>query len=137
MDTSLLEEIKLRLDTNRYELKKLDEMYIKAFAPEGYKKGTSYEDYDTIHGSRKEYRIEDFERRRNKLICSIDYDEKVLFKLVNEINIDTYLDLLEDTKDKIEYLRNVQGYSINKISEKLDISRRHVNRVLKSRKELN
>lgn len=135
MDKNLLEEIKLRLDTNRYELKKLDEFYLKAFAPKGYKGSTSYNDYDTIPSGNKEYSIEEFSIIRNRLIKSIKYDEKVLFKLVNEINIDTYLNLLEDTKERIEYLRNVQGYSINKISEKLDISRRHVNRVLKSVKK--
>ena len=134
MDKNLLEEIKLRLDTNRYELKKLDEFYLKAFAPKGYKGSTSYNDYDTIPSGNKEYSIEEFSIIRNKLIKSIEYDEKVLFKLVNEINIDTYLNLLEDTKERIEYLRNVQGYSINKISEKLNISRRHVNRVLKTNK---
>lgn len=134
MDKNLLEEIKLRLDTNRYELKKLDEFYLKAFAPKGYKGSTSYNDYDTIPSGNKEYSIEEFSIIRNRLIKSIEYDEKVLFKLVNEINLDTYLELLEDNKEKIEYLRNVQGYSINKISEKLDISRRHVNRVLKTNK---
>lgn len=135
MDKNLLEEIKLRLDTNRYELRKLDEFYLKAFAPKGYKGSTSYNDYDTIPSGNKEYSIEEFLIIRNRLIKAIEYDEKVLFKLVNEINLDAYLELLEDNKEKIEYLRNVQGYSINKISEKLDISRRHINRVLKKENE--
>lgn len=131
MDKNLLEEIKLRLDTNRYELRKLDEMYIKAFSPNGYKKGTSYEDYDVIHGSRKEYSIEDFEIQRNKLIKAIEYDDKVLFNLLNDLNIDEYLKLLSNNKEKIDYLRNVQGYTIKEIEVKLGLSKRHIQRVLK------
>ena len=131
MDTSLLEEIKLRLDTNRYELKKLDEMYIKAFAPEGYKKGTSYKDYDTIHGSRKEYSIEDFERKRNKLIKAIEYDDNALFNALNEIDVDKYLQCLSTTKLKVGYLKNVVGMSKTEISDKLKLSYRHIQRVYK------
>lgn len=79
MDKNLLEEIKLRLDTNRYELRKLDEFYLKAFAPKGYKGSTSYNDYDTIPSGYKEYSIEEYSIKRNKLIKSIKYDENAFF----------------------------------------------------------
>lgn len=63
MQNELMKEIKLRLETNRYELKRLDKIYLKAFSPKGYKGCTSYNDYDTIPAGNKEYRIEVFEKR--------------------------------------------------------------------------
>lgn len=131
MDKNLLEEIKLRLDTNRYELKKLDEIYIKVFAPKGYKKGTSYKDYDTIHGSRKEFNIIDFYNKRERLEKIIKLDEEVLFREMNEIDIDKYLKLLINNREKIDYLRNIKGFTIKEISEKLNLSERHIQRVCK------
>lgn len=131
MDKNLLEEIKLRLDTNRYELKKLDEFYLKAFAPKGYKGSTSYNDYDTIPSGNKEYSIEEFSIIRNKLIKSIEYDEEALFNALNEIDVDKYLQCLSTTKLKVGYLKNVVGMSKTEISEKLKLSYRHIQRVYK------
>lgn len=131
MDTNLLEEIKLRLDTNRYELKKLDEEYIKVFAPEGYKGSTSYNDYDTIHGSRKEFNIMDFYNKRKRLEKIIELDEAILFRETNDIDINKYLKLLINNREKIDYLRNIKGFTIKEISEKLNLSERHVQRVCK------
>ncbi|WP_436514082.1 hypothetical protein [Clostridium thermobutyricum] len=131
MDKNLLEEIKLRLDTNRYELRKLDEKYIKVFAPEGYKKGTSYKDFDTIHGSRKEFNIIDFYNKRERLEKIIKLDEAILFRETNDIDIDKYLKLLINNREKIDYLRNIKGFTIKEISEKLNLSERHVQRVCK------
>ncbi|OPX48486.1 hypothetical protein [Clostridium thermobutyricum] len=134
MDKQLVEEIKLRLETNRYELQQLDKKYLKAFAPEGYKSGTSYNDYDTIHGSRQEYRIEEFALKRERLIKAIKYDEKALFKRLNEIDLNKYLESL-DTKECIDYLRNVEGFTYQRISEQLGISVRYIQRVCKKLKK--
>lgn len=50
-------EVELRIITNERQLKELDEEYLRAFSPEGYKSVTSYNDYDAINGSRKEYQV--------------------------------------------------------------------------------
>lgn len=131
MDKNLLEEIKLRLDTNRYELKKLDEFYLKAFAPKGYKGSTSYNDYDTIPSGNKEYSIEEFSIIRNRLLKAIEYDEKAIFNMLNLIDVDEYLKLLKTNTERIDYLRNVRGYTLKKIENKLGLNKRYIQRVLK------
>lgn len=131
MDKNLLEEIKLRLDTNRYELRKLDEFYLKAFAPKGYKGSTSYNDYDTIPSGNKEYSIEEFTIIRNRLLKAIEYDEKAIFNMLNLIDVDEYLKLLKTNTERIDYLRNVRGYTLKKIENKLGLNKRYIQRVLK------
>lgn len=131
MDKSLVEEIKLRLDTNRYELKRLDKFYLKAFAPKGYKCSTSYNDYDTIPSGNKEYRIEEFESERNKLIKAIEYDEEALYNALNTIDIDKYLSLLSSNKQRVDYLRNVKNYKLKDIESKLGLSKRYILKILK------
>ena len=131
MDKNLLEKIKLRLDTNRYELKKLDEFYLKAFAPKGYKGSTSYNDYDTIPSGNKEYSIEEFSIIRNRLLKAIEYDEKAIFNMLNLIDVDEYLKLLKTNTERIDYLRNVRGYTLKKIENKLGLNKRYIQRVLK------
>lgn len=131
MNKHLLEEIKLRLDTNRYELKKLDEFYLKAFAPKGYKESTSYNDYDTIPSGNKEYSIEEYSTKRHKLVKEIRYDEKALGNILNSIKVDEYLQFLKTNTEKIDYLRNVQEYTLKEIANKLGLNKRYIQRVLK------
>lgn len=70
-----VEEIKQRIDNNLKALKELDEKYLKAYKPKEWSEGSSYNDYDSIHGGKKEPRIEDYYKERQKILALIELDE--------------------------------------------------------------
>lgn len=127
-------EIQDRIEQNKKALKELDNKYLKAFAPEGYKSGTSYNDYDTIHGSRKELRVEDYIREREKIRVLIELDEQILSTEIAIAEDEKYLSKLKNKEDKIKYLRKVRGYTQERTAEILNVDVRTIQRIEKNMK---
>lgn len=115
-------------------LYKLDEKYLKAYSPKGCPGGTSYNDYDTIHGSKKEPRIEDYHKERQRILAMIDLDEQLLISISMRIDEKEYVELLKNNNQKVKYYRFVKGYTQSETSEILNISERQVRRIEKELK---
>lgn len=127
----VMNEIKERIDRNENLIRTLDKKYIRALAPAGLYSGTSYEDYDTIHGTRKEYRVEDYYTEKQRLEKWIELDKQLLVSKAMEINDKEYLELLENNMQKVEYLRIVKGYTQVETSQLIGISERQIQRIEK------
>ena len=123
-------EIQDRIEQNKKALADLDKKYLKAFAPEGYKSGTSYNDYDTIHGSRNSPRITEYFEERKKILTLIELDEGLLTKVVY-VDEEEYLKVLDTNVKKVKFLRDVKGYTQQEVSDKLKLGLRTVQRIEK------
>lgn len=128
-------EIQDRIEQNKKALVDLDKKYLKAFAPEGYKSGTSYNDYDTIHGSRKSPRITEYFEERKKILTLIELDEGLLTKVVY-VDEEEYLKVLDTNIKKVKFLRDVKGYTQQEVSDKLKLGLRTVQRIEKEIRDL-
>lgn len=128
-------EIQDRIEQNKKALADLDRKYLKAFAPEGYKSGTSYNDYDTIHGSRKDPRITEYFEERKKILTLIELDEGLLTKVV-DVDEEEYLKVLDTNVKKVKFLRDVKGYTQQEVSDKLKMGLRTVQRIEKEIRNL-
>ncbi|BDR73646.1 hypothetical protein K144316041_23540 [Clostridium tetani] len=123
------EEIKERIRANKEAIRLIKEKYIEYNSPEGYKKGTSYLDADTIHGSRKEHSLFDMVERLRLLENMIYIDTLILHNYEKEERIQDKLQHIKTTKDKVHYLRRVEGFTQEQTAEKLGITDRHVRRI--------
>lgn len=129
-------EIQDRIEQNKKALADLDKKYLKAFAPEGYKSGTSYNDYDTIHRSRKAPRITEYFEERKKILTLIELDEGLLDKVdMVDVDEEEYLKVLDTNVKKVKFLRCVKRYTQKEVAEKLRISEQTVRRIEKEIKE--
>ncbi|WP_242878714.1 sigma factor-like helix-turn-helix DNA-binding protein [Clostridium beijerinckii] len=124
------EEIRKRIDNNLKVLKELDEKYLKAYKPKEWPEGTSYNDYDSIHGGKKEPRIEDYYKERQKILALIELDEQLIVSIGLQAD-DGYVNLLENNQQKVKYYRFIKGYTQTKTAELLNLSERHVQRIEK------
>lgn len=130
-------EIQDRIEQNKKALADLDRKYLKAFAPEGYKSGTSYNDYDTIHGSRKDPRIIEYFEERKKILTLIELDEGLLDKVyMVDVDEEEYLKVLDTNVKKVKFLRDVKGYTQQEVSDKLKLGLRTVQRIEKEIRNL-
>lgn len=130
-------EIQDRIEQNKKALVDLDKKYLKAFAPEGYKSGTSYNDYDTIHGSRKSPRIIEYFEERKKILTLIELDEGLLDKVdMVDVDEEEYLKVLDTNVKKVKFLRDVKGYTQQEVSDKLKLGLRTVQRIEKEIRNL-
>lgn len=130
-------EIQDRIEQNKKALVDLDKKYLKAFAPEGYKSGTSYNDYDTIHGSRKSPRIIEYFEERKKILTLIELDEGLLDKVdMVDVDEEEYLKVLDTNVKKVKFLRDVKGYTQQEVSDKLKMGLRTVQRIEKEIRNL-
>lgn len=124
-----IKELELIIKQTKKQIDDLDKLYRKGFAPKGYGKGTSYNDYDTIPGGNKEFHIEDYSAERERLVNLLELSENALATRKSEVNVDEYLPLLTNSYQKVKFLRKVKGYTQEKASEKLGISERQVRRL--------
>lgn len=115
-------------------LYKLDEKYLKAYSPKGYPESTSYNDYDTIHGSKKEPRIEDYYKERQRILAMIDLDEQLLISISMQIDEKEYVKLLKNNHQKVRYYRFVKGYKQEDAAAIIGISTRQLQRIEKELK---
>ena len=120
-----------RILRNEEKIRNMDKEFHRACCPAGIKGGTSYNDYDTIHVSKKELNMEEWCEKRMQLMTQIELDKVTLESKYNDEDIsdDEYLGLLETNDLKVQYLRIVKGYTQQKTADKLKMSLRHVQRI--------
>ena len=124
-----IKDMEYKISDIKKQLKDLDDMYLKAFSPKGYKSGTSYNDYDTIPGGNKEYHIEEYFVEKKRLETLLELDEQILLSLKREVDEKEYLELLNTNSQKVKFLRVVKGYTQAKTAEIIGISERQVQRI--------
>jgi len=131
-----IKELDIRIEQIKSDIEELDEVYLKGFAPKGYSKGTSYNDYDTISSGNKELHLEDYYERKKRLegLLSIALKSRLEFK--SEVETDVWMELITDLTDKVHFLRDVQGYTQARIAEMLNISERYVQKLEKKYKNI-
>lgn len=125
-----IKELTLRIELHKQEKKDISDKYLKAFAPMGYKTSTSYEDQDTIRGSREELDVFDYQGEINRLNRLIELDTTILNNIIKERDIEGYISDMTSNKDKVRYLRNVEGFKQREIAELLEIHIRTVQKML-------
>lgn len=121
-----IQDLDSRIEQIEKEINDIDELYMKSFAPKGYGKGTSYNDYDTIPGGNKELHLEDYYQRKKKLEELLVIALRARLELKSEIDTDVWLELITDINDKVHFLRVIKGYTQAKTAEILNISLRYV-----------
>ena len=124
-----IKEYERRISNLKRQIRELNKRYLKEFSPKGYGHGTSYNDYDIIHGSKEEPRIEEYYKEKERLETLLEATEKVLDKVKHEVNEQEYLSLLSTNYDKIKFLRIVKGHTQEETAEILNISVRTVQRI--------
>lgn len=124
------EIIQLR-DRTEKKINDLEKLMIRSGSPEGYKEGTSYNDYDTIHGSKKEC---DVIKLGNELIRLKALRDTYDYMLENEeiqVNEDEILSKLKGRVEQVRFLRVAQGHTQQEVADKLNIGLRTVQRIEK------
>jgi hypothetical protein len=129
-----IEELRSHIKEKEKELKEIKEAAIKYSAPKGYPSGTSYEDYDCIHGSKKRIDIYKLAEDIERLETLIEIDKSILKELEKNKDIEEKLNEIEDIDDKIAFLKRL-GYTNEEIAESIYLSVRQVYRRLRNMKE--
>ncbi|MEG1256627.1 hypothetical protein [Clostridium sp.] len=124
-----IKDIEYKIIDIKKQLKDLEETYIKAYAPKEYSSGTSYNDYDTIHGGKKEFYIESYYDEKKRLETLLGLTEEVLLSLKRKIDTNEYLNLLTTNAQKVKFLRVVKGFTQVKTAELIGISERTVQNI--------
>lgn len=131
----LVQEIEERIKRNKEAKIMLQKEFLEGCAPQGYKKGTSYLDADTIHGSRKEYNLFDMIERLRLLDHMIYIDEIILGNYNQKERIQNKLHELKNIEDKVTYLRMVEGKTQEETAEILNYSTRGIQEIEKRMKK--
>lgn len=131
-----IKELDIRIEQIKSDLEELDQVYLRGFAPKGYSKGTSYNDYDTISSKNKELHLEDYYERKKKLEGLLGIALKSRLEFKSEVETEVWLELITDLTDKVRFLRGVQGYTQAKTAEMLNISESYVQKIEKKYKEV-
>jgi DNA-binding transcriptional ArsR family regulator len=129
-----IEELRSHIKEKEKELREIKEAAIRYSAPKGYPSGTSYEDYDCIHGSKKRIDIHKLAEEIEKLETLIEVDKKILEGLIKEKNIEEKIHDLETIDERVMYLRRI-GYTVEEIAETVFLSPRQVYRHLRRVRE--
>ena len=130
-----IQDLKNCIREKEKELQKIKEDAIKYSAPMGYPSGTSYEDYDCIHGSKKRVDVEVLMRDIERLETLIDIDKHILRELEKEKDIEKKVNEIESTDDKIAFLRKL-GLTVEEIASTIWMSERQIYRHLRKIKEM-
>lgn len=131
----IVKTIKNRIQFNQDKIKFIDDRYIKAFSPEGYKSSTSYNDYDSIHGSRKEISIDKYLEEKEKILFKIELDQNLLDRFNNGKAIKNYLELIPEKFECVGFLRIVFELRLYEIAELMNYSERYVQKLWKKYRE--
>ncbi|WP_315069632.1 hypothetical protein [uncultured Clostridium sp.] len=131
MINTAIEEIRQRIDNNLKALRELDEKYIKAYKPKAWSEGASYNDYDSVHGSKKEPRIEDYYKERQRILALIELDQQLIISIGLQVDDNEYVNLLKNNNQRVQYYRFVKGYTQAKTAGLLGLSERQVQRIEK------
>ena len=131
-----IQDLKNCIREKEKELQKIKEDAIRYSAPMGYPSGTSYEDYDCIHGSKKRVDIYKLAENIEKLETLIEIEEKILEGLIKEKDIEEKIHDLETIDERVMYLRRI-GYTVEEIAETVFLSVRQTYRILRRVREGN
>ena len=129
-----IETLKEEIRNAKKELNEILDKAIKHSAPKGYSEGSSYEDYDCIHGTKKKVDIERLLQDIDRLKVFIEINESILKSLEKNKNIEEKLNEIEDMNDKIIFLKQL-GYTNEEVAEQCYISVRQLYRRLRNMKE--
>lgn len=125
-----IKDIEERIENNKDALKRLNRMVLKACSPGELSSGTSYEDYDTIRGSRKEINLFKYTEDKRMLETFIEIDNNILEDLKKNKDITKSIKDIKSNYDRVVYLKKL-GYRNVEIARELDLSEVHVCRLLK------
>ena len=128
--------LKEEIRNAKKELNEILDKAIKHSAPKGYSEGSSYEDYDCIHGTKKKVDIERLLQDIDRLKVFIEINESILKSLERNKNIQEKLDEIEDMNNKIIFLKQL-GYTNEEVAEECYISVRQLYRRLRKIREEN
>ena len=129
-----IQELKEHIKEKEKELREIKETAIRYSAPMGYPSGTSYEDYDCIHGSKKKIDIYKLAEDIQRLEALIEIDKHILRELEKEKDIEKKINEIESMEEKLVYLRKL-GLTVEEASECLYISTRQAYRYLRRIRE--
>lgn len=129
-----IQELKEHIKEKEKELQKIKEDAIRYSAPMGYPSGTSYEDYDCIHGSKRKIDIHKLAEDIQRLETLIELDKHILRELEKNRDINEKLQQIENIDDKIAFLKRL-GFTNEEIAESIYLSVRQVYRRLRNMKE--
>ena len=129
-----IETLKEEIRNAKKELNEILDKAIKHSAPKGYSEGSSYEDYDCIHGTKKKVDIERLLQDIDRLKVFIEINESILKNLEKNKNVEEKLNEIEDIDDKIIFLKQLK-YTNEEIAESIYLSVRQVYRRLRNMKE--
>ena len=130
-----IQELKEHIKEKEKELQKIKDDAIRYSAPMGYPSGTSYEDYDCIHGSKKRVDVEVLMRDIERLETLIQIDKHILKQLEEEKDLERKISESESIDDKIAYLRKL-GLTVEEIASTIWMSERQIYRHLRKMKEM-
>lgn len=130
-----IETLKEEIRNAKKELNEILDKAIKHSAPKGYSEGSSYEDYDCIHGTKKKVDVERLLQDIDRLKVFIEINESILKSLERNRNIKEKLDEIEDMNNKIIFLKQL-GYTNEEVAEECYISVRQLYRRLRRIKEV-
>ena len=130
-----IQDLKNCIRENEKELQKIKEDAIRYSAPMGYPSGTSYEDYDCIHGSKKRVDIETLMRDIERLETLVELDKHILRELEKAKDIEKKVNEIESVDDKIAFLRKL-GLTVEEIASTIWMSERQIYRHLRRMKEM-
>lgn len=126
MNRAEIKDLRDRVQTNIQDLiEKMD----RAFKPQSLKGGTSYKDYDTIHGTRKELDIVKLGQELFKLRALKDTYDYLLANVEIEVDEKEVLDKLKTNCDKVKFLRIGREHTQQEVADILLIGLRTVQRI--------
>lgn len=125
-----INELQERIKNNEQTLKRLNENIIKACGPKELSGGTSYNDYDTIRGSKKEVDLFLYVADKERLETFIMIDKTILENLIKNKDLEERLYLLKNNGDRALFLKDI-GYKNVEIAEVLQLTEVHICRLLK------
>ena len=125
--------LKEEIRNAKKELNEILDKAIKHSAPKGYSEGSSYEDYDCIHGTKKKVDIERLLQDIDRFKVFIEINESILKGLERNKNVEEKLSEIESMDDKIIFLKQL-GYTNEETAEECYISVRQLYRRLRNMK---
>ena len=130
-----IQELKDCIREKEKELQKIKEDAIRYSAPMGYPSGTSYEDYDCIHGSKRKIDIYKLAEDIQRLETLIELDKHILRELEKAKDIEKKVNEIESIDDKIAFLRKL-GLTVEEVASTIWMSERQIYRHLRRMKEM-
>lgn len=130
-----IQELKEHIKEKENELREIKEKAIRYSAPMGYPSGTSYEDYDCIHGTKRKIDIYKLAEDIQRLETLIELDKHILRELEKAKDIEKKVNEIESIDDKIVFLRKL-GLTVEEIASTIWMSERQIYRHLRRMKEM-